>query len=170
MGNDNVGPGSYDQTSKNVIGNKNVGRKAMVPENVGFASGQDRFQSAGLVSSTKNGKNKSLYTPGPGTYNASEIQSLNAVVQKKSRDKIGVFGSTVKRFTGKEEPGQNVLTPGPGQYSNPTIISQAPSTAVTADVMKRSSSMFISKTKRNAYQNIVRNTQQNPGLQQVGLG
>ena len=30
--------------------------------------------------------------------------------------------------------------------------------------------MFISKTKRNAYQGVMRNTQQNPGLQKVGLG
>ena len=48
-------------------------------------------------------KAKSFSTPGPGHYNSNEIQSLQAMVQKKSRDKIGVFGSTVKRFVGKEE-------------------------------------------------------------------
>ena len=91
-------------------------------------------------------------------------------MQKKTRDKIGVFGSTVKRFVGKEDSAQAALTPGPGQYINPNIISQTAPTTSTTDVMKRSSSMFISKTKRNAYQNMIRNTAQNPGLQKVGLG
>ena len=36
--------------------------------------------------------------------------------------------------------------------------------------MKRSSSMFISKTQRNAHQSLVKKSHQNPGLQKVGLG
>ena len=59
-----------------------------------------------------------MTTPGPGHYNSNEIQSLQAVVQKKSRDKIGVFGSTVSRFVGKD-PANQAMTPGPGHYINP---------------------------------------------------
>lgn len=92
-----------------------------------------------------------MTTPGPGHYNSNEIQSLQAVVQKKSRDKIGVFGSTVSRFVGKD-PANQAMTPGPGHYINPGQQNSVTTVAQTSDGMKRSSSMFISKTKRNAYQ------------------
>ena len=78
----------------------------MVPEKVGFSTGSDRFNQIDKSKIVKDkNKAKSMSTPGPGHYNSNEVQCLQAMVQKKSRDKIGAFGSTVKRFVAKDEMG-----------------------------------------------------------------
>mmetsp|Transcript_36002 Transcript_36002/g.47374 ORF Transcript_36002/g.47374 Transcript_36002/m.47374 type:complete len:155 (-) Transcript_36002:1930-2394(-) len=62
----------------------------------------------------------------------------------------------------KRQPEYNAQeTPGPGQYTQNYA-------ALKQEEIKRSSSMFISKTKRNStYNNIVKKAKQNPGLERV---
>lgn len=78
-------------------------------------------------------------------------------MQRKSQGAKKPFNCEEKRqpeFT-------NIETPGPGNYFQNIE-------AAKADAIKRSSSMFISKTKRNsAYNKIVKKTKDNPGLERV---
>jgi hypothetical protein len=103
-----------------------------------------------------------LTTPGPGHYDDGRL--LEQQVMRKTLGKPGTFGCTEKRFAPK--PGQTMMsaieTPGPGTYIQPNL------QTMKQEEIKRSSSMFISKTKRNgAYHMNVKRTKQNPGLERV---
>ena len=96
-----------------------------------------------------------MITPGPGHYD--DGLALAHQVMKKSMGNKKPFNCEEKR-----QPEFNVQeTPGPGQYVQNLD-------ALRKEEIKRSSSMFLSKTKRNStYQQIIKKTKQNPGLERV---
>lgn len=102
-------------------------------------------------------------TPGPGTY--VEHNDLHMQVMKKTADprKNGTFGCTEKRFAARAGAlVQNTEIPGPGSYIQPN------QEKMQQEGVKRSSSMFISKTKRNStYHNIQQKAKLNPGIERV---
>lgn len=82
--------------------------------------------------------------PGPGQY---ERPTIIEDMVKKPWGKNGVFGSTERRFVPSH--GINPATqPGPGAYIHPSSIGDTP---IAASDIKRTSSMFTSKTKRMNY-------------------
>jgi len=83
--------------------------------------------------------------PGPGTY---EKPTIIEEMVKKPWGKNGVFGSTERRFVPSH--GNPTAQPGPGAYIHQGVIGDTPTAA--SDI-KRTSSMFTSKTKRMQYMN-----------------
>jgi hypothetical protein len=83
--------------------------------------------------------------PGPGSYDNPDLESSDhkarcaaAVIKTSS------FGSSERRFVNHSK---QLLTPGPGQYqNNPEAIEEA---TKEDSKLKKSSSMFVSKSKRN---------------------
>jgi hypothetical protein len=69
-------------------------------------------------------------------------------MQKKTWGKQGVFGSTEKRFV----QAQTLQTPGPGMYKPEKVI-QVLDKKNDSNI-KRSSSMFLSGSKRNPYEDM----------------
>ena len=79
--------------------------------------------------------------PGPGTYVQTQLIDN---ITKKTWGKNGVVGSTERRFVPLSGSNPAAL-PGPGQYLHPgTMAEKSPQ----ASDLKRSSSMFCSKTNR----------------------
>jgi hypothetical protein len=72
-------------------------------------------------------------------------------IEKKTWGKQGVFGTTEKRFNKQMVP-STVDNPGPGQYK-PEKAVKALDSKKTESNIKRSSSMFLSGTIRNPYEN-----------------
>jgi len=97
-----------------------------------------------------------MITPGPGHYNDGQD-----IAHQAMRRTVG--NKKPLNCEEKRQPEFNVTeTPGPGQYANLNR------DAFYKEEIKRSSSMFISKVKRNnAYQQVVKKTKQNPGLERV---
>lgn len=129
-------------------------------EKVGFQSGQERFRGlkpaasqntmAPSVSATK------LDTPGPGHY--IDPATIPEVQTKKQYGKNATFGCTERRFAPRQGE-DKIKTPGPGTYVQPNVIN-----GPAKEEIKRSSSMFISKTKRNMYQGMQKKARMNPGV------
>ena len=82
----------------------------------------------------------SMITPGPGSYQTKENFTEAPV---KTWGKNGVFGSTERRFVPKGN--QPIYTPGPGSYIQTDVVGKQ---TQLAGEIKRSSSMFLSKTRR----------------------
>ena len=93
-----------------------------------FASSNQRFLDK-----------KALEAPGPGSYQAKTIVES---MTKKPWGKQGVFGSTEKRFVAAAA----LQTPGPGQYKPERSVNILDKKR--DNNIKRSSSMFISGSKR----------------------
>jgi len=101
------------------------------------------FQSSGLRFVEKQPVSE---LPGPGQYQAPT--TLVDQMQRKPWGKQGVFGSTEKRFV----QAQALQTPGPGNYKpERSIVALDRKNEVN---IKRSSSMFLSSTKRNPYEEL----------------
>ena len=69
-------------------------------------------------------------------------------LQKKTWGKQGVFGSTEKRFV----QAQTLQTPGPGMYKPERSLNVLDNKNEVN--IKRSSSMFLSGTRRNPYEDV----------------
>lgn len=121
----NVGPGMYDYANKTAIVDKK-GKK------VPFACGDMRFR-----------KKKLEVNPGPGAYKAHTIVGdLNM----KTQGKKGIFGSSEKRFVINKRQIDQEVEPGPATYDS--IQSMKALERKKHANLKKSASMFLSKTKR----------------------
>ena len=81
--------------------------------------------------------------PGPGAY---KEKSIVEEINKKTWGKKGVFGTTAGRFTKKNQSGSPNVIPGPGAYKPEKSVAMLDSKKNLS--IKRSSSMFLSKTVR----------------------
>ena len=148
-----IGPGYYEAKISQAIGGIGIAGKKInrSQAHVGFSTGQNRFEDG---TNTKN-KNNAHLTPGPGSYQAKQNISD---YPSKAWGKNGVFGSTERRFVPKGN--QPMYTPGPGTYIQPDLVGKQ---TQMAGEIKRSSSMFLSKTKRNPHSLVQRKSAQNQG-------
>ena len=86
------------------------------------------------------------------------------MVKKAAQGKNGTFGSTERRFAPKGGQAAIVVNenPGPGSYIQPDA------DAIKKEEIKRSSSMFISKTKRaGSTFHMTKKSKQQPGLDKI---
>ena len=158
-----VGPGTYAPAAQSGFAGKGSTKNASHKgrDNVCFASGQARFAGSHSTKAVGGSRGQmqqlsgqKIVTPGPGQYD--DGITLASQVMKRTAGNKKAFNCEEKR-----QPEYNMQeTPGPGQYAQNQDLKR--------EEIKRSSSMFISKTKRNTtYNQIVKKSSQNPGLGKV---
>mmetsp|Transcript_17064 Transcript_17064/g.28817 ORF Transcript_17064/g.28817 Transcript_17064/m.28817 type:complete len:128 (+) Transcript_17064:625-1008(+) len=108
----------------------------------GFQSNQQRFS-----------QNLKDVTPGPGQY---QQKALAKDLQTKISSKIGVFGTTQKRFIPETKQEQ---LPGPGQYQelSPSRVGVRGKTSQDQRNIKKCNSMFLNNPSRLSNRNLKAN-------------